>query len=76
MIWDKAKIRLFYLIIKEHCKTISLGIRGISLYMPWIINALRGVLIKSLLLFLLIIGPIAELILASIIILSIIAFLT
>ena len=48
MIWDKVKIRLFLLTIKEHYKTISLGVRGISIYVPWIVKGVGGILVKLL----------------------------
>lgn len=75
MIWDKVRIRLFLLIIKEHCRTISLGMRGISLYIPWITNALKGILVKSLILTLFIIAPVAELVFIGAVFFYIIAFL-
>ena len=75
MIWDKELIKLFLLIVKEHCKTVSLGIRGMSVYMPWITEALKEISIKSLLLLLFIIGPVAELIACGIVFFYFIAFL-
>lgn len=75
MKWDKALIRLLLLIIKEHCKSVSLGIRGMSIYIPWITGALKEISIKSLLLLLLIAGPVAELIVCGIIFFYFIAFL-
>ena len=75
MKWDKALIRLLLLIIKEHCKSVSLGIRGMSIYIPWINDALKEISIKSLLLLLLIAGPVAELIVCGIIFFYFIAFL-
>ena len=46
-------------ILREHFKTLSLGIRGMSLYAPWVLKALNGIIFKSIILILFFIGPIS-----------------
>ena len=75
MMWNRVLIRLHFLMIREHCKTISLGMHGMSVYMPWITRALKEISKKSLLLLLLVVGPVAELIVCGIIFLYFIGFL-
>lgn len=50
---------MLLLILKEHFKTLSLGIRGMSLYATWVLKALNGIIFKSIILLLFLIGPIS-----------------